>query len=206
MPWAFFVNWPRSLRLMVRTAAFQAVNRGSIPLGTTSCLYKTLTKVYKNLYFLKWNMATSSDFKSIAEQRLKTVEFLMANQEWGVAVYIMGFVLECVLKTLTCKVLNLSTYPEVQSTKNQKITSYFLTHDFDMLLIISGASQIFGLSGEGASSWSGFTQEYTKSGAWTSIRYEAICKFDEKTTRKLYAYLTAEPDGIIPILERKELW
>ena len=118
----------------------------------------------------------------------------------------MGFVLECILKALTCKALNLATYPEIKSTKHEKIKSYFLTHDFDMLLIISGTSQIFGLSGEGASSWSGFTQEYTKSGAWTNIRYDVLSRFDEKKAKSLYAYLTAPPDGIIPILESKKLW
>ncbi len=151
-------------------------------------------------------MATYGDFRNIAEQRLKTVGILISNQEWGVAVYLMGFVLECILKALTCNALNLATYPEIQSKYHEKVKSYFLTHDFDMLLIISGTSQIFGLSGEGASSWSGFTQEYTKSGQWTSIRYDAICRFDEKKTRSLYAYLTGTPDGIIPILESKNLW
>ena len=82
-------------------------------------------------------MATYQDFKSIAEKRLNTVDILIANQEWGVAVYMMGFVLECILKALTCKALKLATYPEMQSTKHAKIKSYFLTHDFDMLLIIS---------------------------------------------------------------------
>ncbi len=150
-------------------------------------------------------MATYVDFKDIAEKRLKTVDILISNQEWGVAVYMMGFVLECILKALTCNVLDLAAYPE-KSTKNQKITNYFLTHDFDMLLVISGASKIFGLSGEGASSWSGFTQEYTKSGAWTSIRYEVLDKFDEKKAQSLYGYLMASPDGIIPILKSRNLW
>ena len=151
-------------------------------------------------------MATYQDFKSIAEKRLNTVDILIANQEWGVAVYMMGFVLECILKALTCKALKLATYPEMQSTKHAKIKSYFLTHDFDMLLIISGTSQIFGLSEEGASSWSGFTQEYTKSGAWTSIRYDVLNRFDEKKAKSLYTYLTSKPDCIIPILEKQKLW
>lgn len=151
-------------------------------------------------------MATHKDFKDIAEKRLKTVDVLISNEEWGVAVYIMGFVLECVLKALTCNTLNLATYPEIKVTKNQKITSYFLTHDFDMLLIVSGASNIFGLSGEGASSWSGFTQEYTKIGKWTDIRYDVLNKFDKKKALSLYNYLVSDPNGIISILKRKGLW
>ena len=135
-----------------------------------------------------------------------TVNILINNQEWGVAVYLMGFVLECILKASACKALNLNAYPEIQKTKNAKITNYFLTHDFDMLLLVSGASSIFGLSGAGASSWSGFTQEYTKIGKWTDIRYDVLTQFDEPTTKKLYDYLTKEPDGIIPLIKGQKIW
>ncbi len=148
-------------------------------------------------------MATLEDFNNLAEKRLKTVGILISNQEWGMAVYMMGFVLECILKASICKTLNLATYPEIKVTKNQKITSYFLTHDFDMLLVVSGASNIFQLSGQGASSWSGFTQEYTKIGKWTDIRYNVLEQFDEKSVKNLYGFLTTEPNGIIPLIKEK---
>lgn len=147
-------------------------------------------------------MANCNDFLTLAKNRLKTVDILISNQEWGVAVYLMGFVLECILKASACKVLNLKNYPEIKKTKNPKITSYFLTHDFDLLLPISGASEIFELSGEGASSWSGFTQEYSKIGKWTDIRYDTLTQFDEKITKNLYTFLTKKPDGIIPLIEK----
>jgi len=151
-------------------------------------------------------MANSSDFEKLAENRLKTIDILISNREWGVAVYLMGFVLECVLKASACKALNLNSYPDFQKTKNIKITNYFLTHDFDMLLLVSGASNIFGLSGQGASSWSGFTQEYTKIGKWTDIRYDTLTQFDETITKNLFGYLTKEPDGIIPLIKGQKIW
>lgn len=151
-------------------------------------------------------MANSADFETLAENRLKTVDILIKNQEWGVAVYLMGFVLEYILKASVCKALNLSSYPEIKKVKNDKIINCFLTHDFDMLLMISGASKIFNLSGLGASSWSGFTQEYTKSGRWTDMRYEVISQFDESKTRGLYDYLTKETDGIIPLIKSQKIW
>jgi hypothetical protein len=152
-------------------------------------------------------MATCEDFKKLAEKRLKTVEILMSNEEWGMAVYMMGFVLECILKASTCQVLNLSVYPEeIKIIKKEKITKYFRTHDFDMLLVVSGTSDIFGLTGNGANSWSGFTQEYTKIGDWTAIRYDVLNTFDKETTESLYKYLTEEPRGIYPLIKERNKW
>lgn len=151
-------------------------------------------------------MATHQDFKDIAKKRLKTAEILMSYQEWGMAAYILGFVLECVLKASACKALNLAVYPEIEKTKNQQIVNYFRTHNFDMLLVVSGTSDIFGLSREGASSWSGFTQEYTKIGKWTDIRYEVLNQFDENLVKSLYKFLTEKPSGIISLIETKNRW
>jgi len=151
-------------------------------------------------------MATNQDFRDIAKKRLKTAEILMSNQEWGMTAYILGFVLECILKASACKALNLSIYPEIEKTKNQQIVNYFRTHNFDMLLVVSGTSDIFDLSGEGASSWSGFTQEYTKIGKWTDIRYEVLSQFDENLVKRLYKFLTEKPNGIIPLIEAKNRW
>lgn len=149
-------------------------------------------------------MATLDDFKLLAERRLKLVDILITNREWGMAAYMMGFVLECVLKAASCKALNLTTYPEPGITKNQQIINYFRTHSFEMLRTISGTSDIFDLVGEGSSSWSGFTQEY--GGSWTNIRYEILEQFDEKKIKGLYRYLTEPPNGIIPIIDRKKRW
>jgi hypothetical protein len=151
-------------------------------------------------------MTTCEDFKGIAKSRLKTAEILMSNKEWGVAVYMMGFVLECILKASACKTLNLTTYPEIKETKNPRIVNYFCTHDFDSLLIISGVSDIFQLSGVGASSWSGFTQEYTKIEKWTDIRYDVINQFDEKLATNLHKFLAEKPNGIIPLINAKNVW
>ena len=149
---------------------------------------------------------TREDFKTLAQKRLETVKVLIANQEWGIAAYLMGFVLECVLKAAACKALNLTSYPEVGILKNKKIIDYFRTHSFDMLLIVSGTNDIFDLSGEGANSWSGFTQEYTKIGEWVNIRYNVINQFDETLVKNLYNLLTGSPNGIIPLIEAKQRW
>jgi hypothetical protein len=149
-------------------------------------------------------MSACDDFKALAYDRLELVDVLIGKQEWWLAAYMMGFVLECTLKAGACKALNLEVYPAVQTTKKEKITSYFLTHDFDMLLVISGASDIFGISGIGAESWSGFTQEFQ--GHFTALRYEISSKYDEKKVTRMYGFLTKDPDGIIPLMESQRKW
>lgn len=149
-------------------------------------------------------MANLQDFRDLASQRLKTVDVLMQAKEWGIAAYILGLVLECVLKAASCKALNLAVYPEVGKTKNNEIANYFRTHNFDNLLIVSGTSDLFGLNGKGFNSWSGFTQEYT--GIWTSIRYETITQFDERKVRGMYKFLTEQTSGIISLIESEKRW
>jgi hypothetical protein len=150
-------------------------------------------------------MATSSDFKTLAEKRLKTVGILIENDEWVVAAYIMGFVLECILKSAACKVLNLPAYPEPGAGIRHEVSTYFLTHNFDQLLVVSGMTDLFKFSGNGSSAWSGFTQEYT--GAWTDIRYkDATNQFDEQKVTALYAFLTGSEGGIITLVENEKRW
>src|SRR3989344_4984234 len=86
-------------------------------------------------------LLTGSDFKLLSESRLKTVDILKDNEEWGVAMYIMGYVLELAMKAIICKTLNLPTYPH--DNKDEKVASYFKTHVFDRLLVVSGATNIF---------------------------------------------------------------
>ena len=149
-------------------------------------------------------MANLQDFKNLALQRLKTVDVLIQAKEWGMAAYMLGFVLECVLKASSCKALSLTVYPEPGRTKNHEIINYFRTHNFDMLLIVSGTSDLFGLTGKGFNEWSGFTQEYT--GRWTDIRYEILTQFNEQKVLRLYNFLTDPARGIITLIESEKRW
>lgn len=147
-------------------------------------------------------MATSADFKQLAQKRLQTVAVLIDNNEFTVAAYIMGFVLECVLKSAACKALNLEVYPGPGTGVRHEVSTYFLTHNFDQLLIVSGMTDLFKLSEEGNVAWSGFTQEY--SGAWTDIRYkDQVAQFDKKKVEELYDFLN---DGIIRLVDAKKRW
>ena len=121
------------------------------------------------------------------------------------AAYMMGYSLETALKAVTCKTLNIDQYPDIKSYKNEKIGNYFMTHNFDMLLLVSGMSDLFGVDGkpEQFQNWSDFTQEFQ--GDWTSMRY-IIGKFDEQKVEKLYKTLNVGQNSIIKTIDRRKRW
>ena len=105
---------------------------------------------------------------------MKTIQTLINTEDWIVAAYMMGCVLEFALKAATCKTLHLSSYPPTQfgqKSAAQKIETFFRTHEFDSLLLVSGMLDIFGFGKQFYDDWSAFTQEYL--GQWTDMRYEA---------------------------------
>lgn len=120
--------------------------------------------------------------KNITEARWKTVEILIESNDFGVAVYMMGHILECALKAAACKSLHLKGYPP----SGKKIEPLFKSHVFDLLLIISGLADIFGPDGLFYNNWSTFTQYYI--GDWNNIRYE-LGSWDEIKTKALYTEL-----------------
>ncbi|TSC85129.1 MAG: HEPN domain-containing protein [Microgenomates group bacterium Gr01-1014_16] len=148
--------------------------------------------------------ASGKELRKIAKARLKTAKILLEAGDWNGSVYMMGYALECALKASACKALHLTTYPE--NTRNEKIDTYFMTHKFDQLLIVSGLSDIFGFKGksEAFRNWSEFTIEYP--GDWPSMRYDPKLRWDEVKTRKLYNNLVDLSNGVIATIKRRHKW
>jgi HEPN domain len=151
-------------------------------------------------------MANGEELKTIAKARLKTAEILIEAKDWDGAAYMMGYVLECALKAVVCKTLNLLEYP--QYTKNKKTDGYFMTHEFDQLLIASGLESLFSTRGsvDAFQYWSDFTKEYPTD--WPSMRYslERQKQFDETKVKKLYTILIEKDKGILEIIENQNKW
>lgn len=149
-------------------------------------------------------MANCTDLKKIAQARLRSARTLMKADDWHGAAYMLGYVLECALKAVTCKTLNLVTYPD--NTKNDKINSYFMTHRFEQLLIVSGLEGIFSSRGpqKAWQNWSDFTLEYP--GDWPSMRYELKTIWNETKVIKLYENLMEQTSGILTIIKRRGKW
>jgi len=151
-------------------------------------------------------MATYSDFKDLAAQHLKTAKCLIKAQDWPGAAYMLGYVLEFALKAAICKTLNLVSYPE--STAQEKVYSFFKAHNFDQLIMISGAIDLFDTRGSANAqqNWSDFTSSFL--GEWTGMRYNKDIRkqFDENKVKKLYNNLIDKPDGILATLEDNKRW
>lgn len=135
--------------------------------------------------------------KTIALKRLKTVDILMKAEDWELATYIMGYVLECALKAMVCKTLRLTKYPDVKIAKG-----VFITHKFDRLLLVSGMTDIFSDRGpaEAWFHWGQFVNEYK--GEWTGMRYE-LGKRGEQQVKNLYTHLTDTNGGILEEIKKR---
>ncbi len=151
-------------------------------------------------------MASSSELKSISLLRMKTVKILIEGKDWDSAAYMMGYALECAMKAVVCKTLNLVSYPE--NTRNNLTDNYFMTHKFDQLLTPSGMDDLFGSRGnkDVFRNWSEFTQEYQ--GDWPSMRYDRSRQkqFTEAKVKKLYNNMIEKPCGILTTINSEKRW
>ena len=147
-------------------------------------------------------MASGVELKQIAQKRFKSAQELIAVDDWDGAHLMMGLSLECALKAVTCKTLNLDNYPETRKDKN--INAFFKTHNFDALLVVSGTDNIFGVRGTGEPpwNWSEFLKEYE--GDWWNMKYDLnrMKSWDDVKIKKLYNHL----NGLIGEIEKEKLW
>ena len=147
---------------------------------------------------------TNERLKQITEARMISVKFLIEAEDWFWASYTMAMALECALKAMICKTLNLKSYPE--DLKNEeKIVHFFWTHQFEQLLVLSGLKRLIGSHGrpEVFQNWSEFTKVF--SGNWPAIRYnyQRQQEFNETKTRLLYKNLIDNDYGLITKIKGK---
>jgi len=151
-------------------------------------------------------MASGPELKEIALARIKSAEVLINAKDWDGAGNVLGFALECALKSVVCKTLNLLTYPE--NHKDEKINAFFMTHFLSRLLLVSGLSQTFSAAGkkEEFDNWSLFVAAYP--GDWASLKYlpPAVSPFTPVKVPELFKYLYEDKDSIINVIDGKGLW
>src|SRR3972149_4461813 len=106
-------------------------------------------------------MATYKELKEVSHARLKTVKTLMAVNDWDMAGYLMGYVFESALKAAICRNIKIKKNPD--NIKHDKMRNFFVTHDFETLLTVSGMIDIFKLKKRPKrvlDNWSHFTIYY----------------------------------------------
>ena len=84
-------------------------------------------------------MITRSDLTKIARARLRDAEVLYRSRRYDGAVYLCSYTVEIALKARICKTLSWSGYPSTGG-EFQNYQS-FRTHNFDVLLRLSGAEE-----------------------------------------------------------------
>jgi hypothetical protein len=148
-------------------------------------------------------MATQEQLKNITKARVQSFINLMKAEDWFWAAYTMAMALEYALKTMVCKTLDFSTYP--QNPKKPRIVSFFWTHEFEQLLIISGLTQTIKSTQtpEIFQNWSDFTKEFP--GNWPEIKYdyERQQQFDKVKVERLSKNLLGAKYGLITKIKEK---
>lgn len=81
-------------------------------------------------------MILKTELKKIAAARLQDAEILLKAKRFDGASYLSGYAVEIGLKFRICKTLKWSAFPETNN-EFQGLQS-FKTHDFDVLLRLSG--------------------------------------------------------------------
>lgn len=154
-------------------------------------------------------MHSRVELRQMTHHKLRTIKRLLDSEEWEVAAYLMGYVLECALKAASCKALRLSVYPPLKDPTVGQEAIGFKTHDFKQLLVVSGLYDIFRVGStdyNASQNWSDFTLDYPDN--WVSMRYTtgSVKKFDEQKTKDLYKYLYDDNDSIVRTIIRKRKW
>jgi len=80
-------------------------------------------------------MVNRVTLRNLAKQRLKAAKILFTAGDFDTAGYLIGYVVECGLKAMICKRLNLTEYPDTG-----RYTDVFASHVLDRLLVLSGYS------------------------------------------------------------------
>jgi len=148
-------------------------------------------------------MATRESLEQMCVSRQKCVEILMQNNEWHIASYLMGHILECALKATICRVLKVPEYPADIKHRDSKVPDFFRTHFFDRLVFLAGMSQIFSINGnqDEFGNWSQFTSKLP--GDWVNMRYyDTANQFDQPIAESLYKNLISDEYGIINTIKK----
>jgi hypothetical protein len=84
-------------------------------------------------------MLSRTELRKIARARLHDAEVLLYAKQYDGAVYLCGYAVEMALKARICKTLHWAGYPSTRG-EFQDFQS-FRTHNFDVLLSLSGVEQ-----------------------------------------------------------------
>lgn len=149
---------------------------------------------------------TRNEWQQLCLHKIEIAKRLIAQKEWEVAGEYMGYALECALKAVACKTLDVDSYPPIKisrdTTKQANEIIGFKTHEFDTLIVLGGLSKRLSKDFE----LNQFTSSYA--GNWENRRYEEDLStvYDEKTVIELSKLLYDSDESIINKFNKEGLW
>jgi HEPN domain-containing protein len=84
-------------------------------------------------------MISRTELRALAQARLQDATELLKLKRYDGAIYVCGYAIELALKARICRTLKWLGYPQTNSEFNGLLS--FRTHDFDILLRLSGLAQ-----------------------------------------------------------------
>lgn len=140
-----------------------------------------------------------TDLLEIGDARLGEARSLLASSHYAGAVYLAGYAVECHLKAVICRALDLPGLPEL-----------FKTHDLEGLLLYSGLSRKLDVTVGIATSfreivgvWVMDRREINQGGKQVvveSVRYRSPSEFDETTAARFLECVGDPNIGVVPWL------
>ncbi len=135
-----------------------------------------------------------ADLQVLAEARVSDGTTLLDAGRFGGAYYMLGYSVECALKSAVAKQIREHDFPDKQLI----VDSY--THDLSKLLKLSGLRAEFDAKSAADSS---FSVNWTTAKDWSeTTRYSTA--ITEVVARDLHAAITDPSSGVLPWL--KTLW
>lgn len=138
-------------------------------------------------------MQDRNTLKSVAKLKLQAAKILYEANDYDTAGYLLGYVVECVLKAAICKRLRLQDYPD-----SKRHRDVFASHALDRLLILSGLSSDISLTKniELYKNWSTLTKDWKP-----EIRYN-LSTYDSSTIEDKLKALEDKPNGFLSWIKK----
>ena len=131
------------------------------------------------------------ELQRIANERIRDATVLLEGSQWSAAYYLVGYAIECALKSCILHHLN-QTGVLFKDRKYLDRLGKCWTHDFDTLLDLAGLTTLQGRA-QGASP--------TFRTFWGVVRdWSETSRYERKTeleARALYEAVTHETDGVM---------
>nr|WP_295923483.1 HEPN domain-containing protein [uncultured Dyadobacter sp.] len=117
-------------------------------------------------------MATASELKILAIERLEEAELLFLTKYYRGAYYLAGYAVELGLKAVACQKLNVEIFDKRKVPTH--IAKSFMIHDLSNLLILSGLSRQLELKTQQDAA---FAKDWSKVVDWSEQRrYDFTCR------------------------------